>query len=73
MSNKPWPVIYDNEVWIVIYEVKDEERHHLIITNKGLKWRPGWARLLVNASETSKTEWDCGKFCDEYDIKWEGK
>ena len=72
-SNKPRAVIYDKEVWIVVDEIKDEERHHLIVTNKGLNGRHGWAGLLVNASDTSATEWDCGKFCDENGIKWKGE
>ena len=73
MSSKPRAVIYDKEVWIVIDEMKDEERHDLLVTNKGLNGRSGWARLLVNACDTSATKWDCGKFCDENDIKWEAK
>ena len=73
MSNKPRAVIYDKEVWIVVDEIKDEERHHLIVTNKVLNGRHGWAGLLVNASDTSATEWDCGEFCDENGIKWKGE
>ena len=62
-------VIYDKSVWIVIDEIKDASRDDLVIVNKGLNGREGFTKLIVGACDTSPTDWDCMKHCEEYNIK----